>query len=150
MELDVPTSTTTLEPTPTNTDEIPSSTGVPGVIFTPDPVTGAEQFADNSVCYASRSKCMTDTFGCFRHGTCKEQTEGCFKCVCGTTKDNFGVETQWTGNMCQKSDVSLEFWMFFGIGLLTFFALGGGLTMLIGVGMEELPGVLGAGVVKSK
>ena len=108
--------------------------------------------ASSKHCFASQTKCMKNTYGCFRHGKCEESTRqaGCWQCSCESTKDNYGIETFWTGAMCQKADVSIEFWMFVGVTIVIVLAVGGGLVMLVGVGNEPLPGVLGAGVVKSK
>lgn len=108
------------------------------------------QLFSTGACFSTRAKCMNATYGCFRHGTCVEQG-GCFQCLCNvTTKDNYGRSTEWTGDMCQKVDVSAEFWMFFGVGLVALLSVGGAISLLMGVGNEPLPGVLGAGVVKSK
>ena len=50
--------------------------------------------------------------------------------------------------MCQKEDVSVQFWLIAGstialVGAVTF-AIG----LLFSVGEEKMPGVLGAGVVR--
>jgi hypothetical protein len=56
----------------------------------------------------------------------------------------------WGGNMCQKEDISVQFWLIAGftvmiVGVVTF-AIG----LLYSVGEETLPGVIGAGVSRSK
>ncbi|KAJ2895031.1 arsenate reductase [Zalerion maritima] len=135
--------------TPTPVSEADDMDDISNVQFSPNPDAGAVVFSSGA-CFTSRSACMTDTFGCFRHGSCEEATEDCWKCVCGTTKDKFSVETAWTGELCQKADVTAEFWMFASVGLIVILAVGGALGLLYAAGGQELPGVLGAGVVKTK
>ena len=52
--------------------------------------------------------------------------------------------------MCQQADVSIEFWTFLGVGLVLLVSVGGAMTLLVSVGNEPLPGVLGAGIVKTR
>jgi len=54
--------------------------------------------------------------------------------------------TRWTGPACQKKDVSFEFWLLASVtvGLLSVIAWGIGLLMQMGG--QELPSVIGAGV----
>jgi len=124
-------------------------------------------------CFQSSNSCMTQTHNCSGHGRCLDKyassaNEGsvrradddtpvlvCFVCHCTSTLNRPEGEgglstTHWAGNMCQKRDISVEFWMItifsvFIIGALTF-AVG----MLFSVGEEKLPGVIGAGVSKAR
>jgi 1,4-dihydroxy-2-naphthoate octaprenyltransferase len=52
--------------------------------------------------------------------------------------------------MCQKEDISVQFWLIAGFTIMivgvTAFAIG----LLYSVGEETLPGVIGAGVSRSK
>lgn len=61
-----------------------------------------------------------------------------------------GSITHWAGGACSKQDISVQFWLFAGftISLLTILYLAIG--MLFSVGEEKLPGVIGAGVSRSK
>lgn len=69
----------------------------------------------------------------------------------GSEPGAIGEKTiRWGGNMCQKKDVSIPFWLLTGftiaiVGMITF-AIG----LLYSVGEEQLPGVIGAGVSRSK
>ncbi|KAB5578754.1 hypothetical protein GE09DRAFT_951202 [Coniochaeta sp. 2T2.1] len=113
-------------------------------------------------CFASLNTCETRTNNCSGgHGRCVDRyandtkaKQPCFACHCmrtvvlnGTEQGAFGKKTtQWAGSMCQKKDVSVQFWLLAGftigiVGVVTF-AIG----MLYSVGEEKLPGVIGAGV----
>lgn len=54
---------------------------------------------------------------------------------------------KWGGNACQKKDVSAEFILFAGFGLFFTAVVVGGIGMLYSMGSQELPSVIGAGVV---
>lgn len=113
-------------------------------------------------CFQSLNTCETRTNKCSGgHGVCIDKFANdtrakgpCFACHCmrtvvldGTEPGAVGEKTvRWAGNMCQKKDVSVAFWLLAGftiglMGLVTF-AIG----MLYSVGEEKLPGVIGAGV----
>lgn len=53
---------------------------------------------------------------------------------------------QWGGATCHKEDVSTPFFLLAGITILAVVAISSGIRMLFGVGQEELPSVIGAGV----
>ncbi|KAK3355731.1 hypothetical protein B0H65DRAFT_452898 [Neurospora tetraspora] len=117
-------------------------------------------------CFTSEKSCVDQTGNCSGHGQCVNKWGGkngsteaggasCFVCKCLATMDNRpGAQAKgdkslhWGGNMCQKEDVSMQFWLIAGstialIGAITF-AIG----LLFEVGEEKMPGVLGAGVVR--
>jgi hypothetical protein len=116
-------------------------------------------------CFLSANSCETRTNSCSGgHGKCinryKDQPnhEACFACHCMSTVVRDGSEPgaigektiRWGGNMCQKKDVSIPFWLLTGftiaiVGMITF-----AISLLYSVGEEQLPGVIGAGVSRSK
>ncbi|KAF2679323.1 hypothetical protein K458DRAFT_314437 [Lentithecium fluviatile CBS 122367] len=111
-------------------------------------------------CFASRSECESKTHGCSGHGECslsrpggKDRTK-CYACTCKPDIKHVGENgmeskiktTYWGGPACQKKDVSIPFWLFFGSGVLLTFLITTGIGMLYSMGSEELPSVIGAGV----
>ncbi|KAL9048158.1 MAG: hypothetical protein Q9162_007840, partial [Coniocarpon cinnabarinum] len=74
----------------------------------------------------------------------------CFSCVCGITSQvddqNRNTTTRWAGPACQKRDVSVPFWLLAGTTLGLVGTIGWGVGLLYGMGSEELPSVIGAGV----
>ncbi|KAM0329462.1 hypothetical protein ACHAQA_004771 [Verticillium albo-atrum] len=109
-------------------------------------------------CFASQDSCQTATGNCSGHGKCQNKyarKDGssagtCFSCQCDTSNPDNGTLTHWAGAACSKVDVSVPFWLFTGftilmVGILTF-----SIGLLYSIGEEKLPGVIGAGVSKSK
>jgi hypothetical protein len=113
-------------------------------------------------CFQSQNSCETRTNNCSGgHGVCIDRYANdtrakspCFSCHCmrtavlnGTEPGAAGLKTiRWGGNMCQKEDISVQFWLLAGftIGIVGVVTLAVG--MLYSVGEEKLPGVIGAGV----
>lgn len=58
--------------------------------------------------------------------------------------------TSWAGAACQKKDVSVPFNIFLVFGIVITFVLAAAVNLMYGVGAEELPSVLSAGVVPAK
>ncbi len=120
-------------------------------------------------CFQSFNSCVAQTGNCSEHGTCvdKFQLNGggsaaarpggvCFVCHCFSTlnrpeEPNRGVSTtQWAGNTCQKIDVSVPFWLITGFSVTLVGAIAFAISLLFNVGEEKLPGVIGAGVSRTK
>ncbi|KAL4730713.1 hypothetical protein ACLX1H_002751 [Fusarium chlamydosporum] len=107
-----------------------------------------------SICFKSESECNKRTGNCSGHGTCQSRygkgDDACFSCHCLSTKSEKGSVTHWAGGACSKQDISVQFWLFAGftISMVTILYLAIG--MLFSVGEEKLPGVIGAGVSRSK
>lgn len=123
-------------------------------------------------CYEDLDSCIAATNNCTSHGQCrdryapeeedeenerraadddKEDKRVCFSCHCmATASEKTGTITHWGGIACAKKDISVEFWLFAGftLGMVTVLYLAIG--MLFSVGEEKLPGVIGAGVSRSK
>ncbi|TKA40092.1 hypothetical protein B0A54_08880 [Friedmanniomyces endolithicus] len=113
-------------------------------------------------CFTTQESCESSTRSCMGHGACallftdqsaspQSPSQHCYACACAptTSKSSDGklvTTTYWGGPACQKKDISMEFWMLalFSVGLvfLVSFAVG----ELMGMGGEELPSVIGAGV----
>lgn len=111
-------------------------------------------------CFTSKSSCENATDSCSGHGVCvdrwaKDTTDNsCFFCHCGTTVTTDGKGKRhwynWGGDMCQKRDVSTPFWLFAGVTITLVATIAFSIGLLFSVGEEKLPGVIGAGVSRSK
>ncbi|EPE09544.1 hypothetical protein F503_07320 [Ophiostoma piceae UAMH 11346] len=119
-------------------------------------------------CFQSFNSCSTQTNSCSGHGKCvdkfavnsggfaSQKGGSCFVCHCYSTlnrpEDAEGglSTTQWAGNMCQKIDVSVPFWLITGFTVAIVGAVAFAIGLLFSVGEEKLPGVIGAGVSRSK
>lgn len=109
-------------------------------------------------CYASQAECDRTTNKCSGHGSCKSKykykegsnTRQCFACSCTPTVEKVSgggsSTTQWAGPACQKIDVSEPFWILAGVTIFLLLIVSGGIGMLMSMGSEELPSVIGAGV----
>ena len=141
----------------------PANPSAPPVSFWADNQAKAAAASRIPACFQSKNSCETRTDNCSGgHGVCVDRyandtranKKPCFACHCMRTVVLDGTEpkaigektTRWAGNMCQKKDVSVPFWLLAGftVGLVgvTTLAIG----MLYSVGEEKLPGVIGAGV----
>lgn len=111
-------------------------------------------------CFNSAESCMEATDSCSGRGNCTNKygeapadpKEGdvCYVCRCIGTASKSGDVKHWGGPTCGKQDVSVPFWLFVTSGVLlagiVYFAIG----LLYSIGEEQLPGVIGAGVSRSK
>ena len=105
------------------------------------------------VCHSSLQSCITATNNCSGHGTAYKKSSGaidCFACKCSKTviKDDEGrVKTvYWGGPACQKKDISVPFFLLAGLSIALVGVVTWGVGLLVSVGQEELPSVIGAGV----
>ncbi|RFU77625.1 hypothetical protein TARUN_4618 [Trichoderma arundinaceum] len=109
-------------------------------------------------CFDSLDSCISSTGNCSHQGQCLNKYgsadaggSACFTCHCLSTRvGEDGPLTHWAGPTCAKKDISVPFWLFAGFALLMLGTLSLAVTMLYSVGEEKLPGVIGAGVSKSK
>ncbi|GAW22678.1 hypothetical protein ANO14919_122210 [Xylariales sp. No.14919] len=111
-------------------------------------------------CFASQSACENATSSCSGHGVCvdrwgKDNTDNtCFFCHCGKTveADAKGRDQvfYWGGGACQKRDISTPFWLFAGVTITLVATVAFSIGLLFSVGETKLPGVIGAGVSRSK
>ncbi|KAI1331370.1 hypothetical protein F5Y16DRAFT_266256 [Xylariaceae sp. FL0255] len=120
-------------------------------------------------CFTSLSSCESGTNSCSDHGVCVNKypsSEGdgglsssaaksaCYFCQCketrATTKTGLIQTTNWGGSACQKKDISTPFWLFVGLTVTLVGTVAFSINLLFSVGEEKLPGVIGAGVSRSK
>ncbi|CAN8101525.1 unnamed protein product [Discula destructiva] len=117
----------------------------------------------NLGCFATFNSCVTSTANCTGHGYCvdkyarsdgQESDRQCFVCHCQSTLSYPDKEdtqlTSWGGAYCQKIDISSPFWLLVGTSVLLIGIVTGCIGLLFSVGEEKLPGVIGAGVSRSK
>lgn len=119
----------------------------------------------NLGCFSSANSCAAATGNCTGHGSCvdkyavpgRDTPEGgkqCFVCSCLSTKKfpdrENSKHVHWGGAYCQKIDVSSPFWLIATTTVVLVGLVGGCITMLFSIGEEKLPGVIGAGVSRSK
>ncbi|KAJ6442830.1 arsenate reductase [Purpureocillium lavendulum] len=112
-----------------------------------------------AACFNSKDSCIKATGNCSEHGSClnkyanEDGSDGkqiCYACHCLSTRTQSGSLTHWAGPTCSKSDISAPFWLFAGFTLAMVGILWLAISMLFNVGEEKLPGVIGAGVSRSK
>lgn len=110
-------------------------------------------------CFTSEDSCVKATGNCSEHGSCMDRYAGqasktadtkCFACHCLSTRSESGSLIHWAGQSCARKDVSVAFWLFAGTTLAFVGILWLSVSMLFGIGQEKLPGVIGAGVSRSK
>ncbi|KAI1772093.1 hypothetical protein F4818DRAFT_427623 [Hypoxylon cercidicola] len=115
-------------------------------------------------CFESRNACVSATGGCSGHGQCVDRwgassstDKACFFCHCMSTVEPVGGGAEnrtgvfhWGGGACHKRDVSTPFWLFAGVTLALVATVAFAIGLLFSVGEEKLPGVIGAGVSRSK
>lgn len=110
------------------------------------------------MCFSSQSACEDMTRNCSGHGSCSlkytnndaRPAAPCYSCSCSATvvtnKDGSKKTTKWGGPACQKKDVVMPFWLLAGFSVLMASLVSWGIGMLLTMGNEELPSVIGAGV----
>ncbi|GAO15707.1 uncharacterized protein UV8b_01568 [Ustilaginoidea virens] len=112
-------------------------------------------------CYDSEAACNEATRNCTGHGSCMDKFASggggkakdkvaCFSCHCQATRSEKGSLTHWGGASCAKQDVSVPFWLFAGFTVAMIGIVSMSIRLLFNVGEEKLPGVIGAGVSRSK
>ncbi|PHH84851.1 hypothetical protein CDD83_1283 [Cordyceps sp. RAO-2017] len=110
-------------------------------------------------CFPNENECASTTNNCSGHGSCMDKyakedgstsKDACFVCHCLSTRSESGSLTHWAGQTCAKKDVSVAFWLFAGFTLALVGIVWLAISMLLNVGQEKLPGVIGAGVSRSR
>lgn len=102
--------------------------------------------------FTSKETCDNVTNSCMGHGKCVKAHGNQFRCKCSNTivrtnDDGTTKSVQWGGNACQKKDVSSQFILFASVGVFFTAIVAGSIGMLFSMGAENLPSVIGAGVV---
>ncbi|KAK3335217.1 hypothetical protein B0T19DRAFT_376908 [Cercophora scortea] len=113
-------------------------------------------------CFGTFNSCMTQTANCTGHGKCVDKygptgKSHCFTCSCLATivqtddePGSRGRKTvHWGGNVCQKKDISVPFWLLTGFTIVLIGAVTFAIGLLYSIGEEPLPGVIGAGVIRA-
>ncbi|OAA62887.1 hypothetical protein SPI_04427 [Niveomyces insectorum RCEF 264] len=128
-------------------------------------------------CFQSFNSCVALTANCSSHGVCVDKyalnsgtstadkrsfgiradsDPACFVCHCFSTLNRPETSpgglstTHWAGSMCQKKDVSVPFWLITGFTVTLVGSISFAIGLLFQVGEEKLPGVIGAGVSRSR
>ena len=112
-------------------------------------------------CFTTESSCASQTNNCSGHGDCINKYGNnsktiCFVCSCKPTVRDTKSKVlpqeivEWGGAMCQKEDISAQFWLLTGFTITIIGAVSFALGLLFNMGQEKLPGVIGAGVSRSK
>lgn len=130
-----------------------SDDGEAGTSSAGSPVFSAVSDKDIPSCFSTKDKCESATGNCSGHGTCREKYSGstnCFTCHCESTVSGSNSTTHWAGATCSKVDVSVPFWLFAGFTIFMLGIVSLAIATLFNLGEERLPGVIGAGVSKSK
>ncbi|CAG79565.1 hypothetical protein B0I72DRAFT_149944 [Yarrowia lipolytica] len=85
--------------------------------------------------FGSEDECNEKTNNCSGHGACsKGRGESAYTCKCKTGRG---------GKLCQKQDVSVQFQLFFWTAVVALITITLGIKLMMSVGSEPLPGVLG-------
>ncbi|ROV99757.1 hypothetical protein VSDG_03030 [Cytospora chrysosperma] len=147
----------------TKNEKVTTSPSSGGIDLTYNAGAAAEKM--NLGCFSSYSSCVSATNNCTGHGKCmdkylvpgqdtKEGDKQCFVCNCLSTRktpeDANSKHVHWGGAYCQKVDVSSPFWLIASTTIILVGIVTGCIGMLFSVGEEKLPGVIGAGVSRSK
>ena len=105
------------------------------------------------ICHPNLQTAIKDTNNCSSHGKVYLRSSGvidCYACRCSTTSntdaDGKTKTVFWGGPACQKKDVSFQFWLLAGMTILLVSIAGWGVGLLVSIGQEDLPSVIGAGV----
>lgn len=99
-------------------------------------------------CFSSKADCEKLTNYCSSHGNCEKylEQEKCYTCRCfptfTNTTENGKKVFYWSGNLCQKRDISFEFQMFFWSTFFFIFAIIWTITLLYNTGNENLGVIL--------
>jgi hypothetical protein len=109
-------------------------------------------------CFSTQTACESSTRNCTGHGKCYKkftdtsvsEKSSCWTCHCSATpsKSSEGktITTYWGGPACQKKDISFQFWILALFSVAMVFLIGFAVGEVWGMGNEELPSVIGAGV----
>ncbi|OCB87351.1 hypothetical protein A7U60_g5490 [Sanghuangporus baumii] len=116
----------------------------------PPPTTPSPQLPIGGVstCHASTEACGNATSSCSGHGSCVEAQKAgktCFVCACSVTHDDSGRPQEWAGDACERKDVSAPFVLITGTVIAILLIVFGSVSLLWGVGSQELPSTLAAG-----
>ncbi|KAL4249044.1 Archenteron Induction-Related [Abortiporus biennis] len=114
----------------------------------------AEPISAISTCFTSETTCTESTNSCSGHGKCVAASKAgrtCYVCACSSTRSTDGQGKNkthsWAGTSCEREDVSSEFVLLAGSAIALILLVVGSVTLLAGVGGQELPSTLTGGAV---
>ena len=121
-------------------------------------IMDAAKYRGLPACFNTLSNCAAQTGNCSGHGDCIAKGKGCYTCKCKATlvrpvneSESYGPRTaHWGGRACQKEDVSVPFWLLTGFTIAILGVVSFAIGLLFSVGEEPLPGVIAAGVSRTK
>ncbi|KAF9438386.1 hypothetical protein BGZ76_008297 [Entomortierella beljakovae] len=88
-------------------------------------------------CFTTEADCLNVTNSCSSHGTCILSTAAnCFHCKCSKVNT-----TQYGGNSCDKIDISIQFHLFFWLGLALISMVALSIGMIVSMGSTTQGGV---------
>ena len=95
-------------------------------------------------CFPTKTECQSASDACNGHGQCVQgqKTSGgkCFVCACEKSRDvKTGKVTYWSGDTCQKQDISSGFVLLVGSAFLLIVLFALAIRLLASVGSENLP-----------
>ncbi|KAG0313481.1 hypothetical protein BGZ97_010138 [Linnemannia gamsii] len=110
--------------------EMFSKRAAPGDIFKRGlPATGH--------CFETEADCQTNTGGCSQQGACVfSEAAHCYHCKCAKINN-----TQYSGKHCDKVDLSVQFHLFFWLGLGLFLAVALAVGLILQMGNQSQGGV---------
>ncbi|KAF9112905.1 hypothetical protein BGX27_002612 [Mortierella sp. AM989] len=93
--------------------------------------------SSSASCFATEADCQTNTNGCNTHGTCVLSTAAnCYHCQCSKINN-----TQYGGKTCDKIDISIQFHLFFWLGLVLIFTVVMAVGLILQMGNDSQGGV---------
>ncbi|KAI8347739.1 hypothetical protein B0O80DRAFT_209731 [Mortierella sp. GBAus27b] len=93
--------------------------------------------APSGYCFATEAECQANTQGCNLHGSCVlSAAGGCYRCQCSRINN-----TQFGGPVCDKIDVSIEFHLFFWLGLVLFLTVATAVGLILQMGSQTQGGI---------
>ena len=105
------------------------------------------------ICHPTLQSCISTTNNCSGHGTAYKKSGGaidCFACKCSKTvftdEDGRVKTVYWGGSACQRKDISVPFFLLAGLTIGLIGVVTWGVGLMVSIGQEELPSVIGAGV----
>ncbi|KAG0262973.1 hypothetical protein BG011_009471 [Mortierella polycephala] len=88
-------------------------------------------------CFETAADCETNTNECSQHGACVFSTAAnCYHCKCSKINN-----TQYGGNVCNKVDISIQFHLFFWLGLVLVMTVALAVGLILQMGNQSEGGV---------
>ncbi|KIM76001.1 hypothetical protein PILCRDRAFT_826855 [Piloderma croceum F 1598] len=106
-----------------------------------------------STCFLSENVCTNSTNSCTGRGVCLQASKAgktCFVCACNKTTTSNGKTQTWVGDACERKDISGPFVLLAGSSIVLVLLIAGSISLLAGIGDENLPSTLTGGAVGVK